>query len=159
MLPSKFQQWNLSRMTEIITRSADARALAQRLWKFFEFQLQCRLPQIDKDKPSSFSIKIELFLQTHRPGDLVPELVIRDSPRREEALVHELLHLNLIVLGYPKFRIHAKDDGQWNLAANILNKADHPVMLPTSTIRKINFLALPDHQQRFCKALTKIWNS
>jgi hypothetical protein len=57
--------------------------------------------------------------------------VIRDSPRREEALVHELLHLNLIVLGYPKFRIYRKD--KWNLAGGIINKADHPVMLPTFT--------------------------
>ena len=91
----------------------------------------CRLPNIDKDKPSSFHIKIETFLQTHRPGDLAPEVVIRDSPRREEALVHELLHLNLIVLGYPRFRIHTKE--KWNLAGSILNKADHPVMLPTFT--------------------------
>jgi hypothetical protein len=120
-------------MTNIITHSAAARALAQRLWEFFEFQLRCRLPNIDKDEPSSFRIKIEPFLQTHRPGDLAPEVVVRDSPRREEALVHELLHLNLIVLGYPKFRIHAKDTRQWNLAGGILNKADHPVILPTFT--------------------------
>jgi len=118
-------------MTKIITRSPDARALARRLWKFFEFQLQCRLPNIDKDEPSTSHIKIEPFLQTHRPGDLAPEVVIRDSPRREEALIHELLHLNLILLGYPKFYIHAKDDEQWDLAGGILNKADHPVMLPT----------------------------
>jgi hypothetical protein len=53
--PSKFQQWNLARMTDIITHSLEARALVQRLWEFFEFQLVCRLPNIDKDKPSSFS--------------------------------------------------------------------------------------------------------
>jgi hypothetical protein len=128
------QQWNLDRMTKIITRSSDARALARRLWEFFEFRLMCRLPEIDTKEPSSFSIKIEPFLQTHRPGDLAPEVVIRDSPRREEALVHELLHLNLIMLGYPKFRIHhPKDSPEWNLAGNILNKADHWVMLPTFT--------------------------
>jgi hypothetical protein len=120
-------------MTDIIRHSSEARALAQRLWEFFEFKLVCRLPNIDKDEPSCFRIKIEQFLQTHRPGDLAPEVVIRDSPRREEALVHELLHLNLIVLGYPRFRIHTKDRRQWNLAGGILNKADHPVMLPTFT--------------------------
>jgi hypothetical protein len=120
-------------MTDIITHSLEARALVQRLWEFFEFRLQCRLPNIDKDKPSTSRIDIEPFLKTHRPGDLAPEVVIRDSPRREEALVHELLHLNIILLGYPRFRIHAKNRQQWNLAAGIVNNADHPIMLPRFT--------------------------
>jgi hypothetical protein len=120
-------------MTDIITRSVNARALAQRIWEFFEFQLVCRLPDIDKNEPSSCHIEIESFLQTHTLGDLAPEVVIRESPRREEALVHELLHLNLILLGYPRFCIHAKDVRQWKLAGGIINNADHPVMLPTFT--------------------------
>lgn len=120
-------------MTKIITRSSAARALAKRLWEFFEYKLACRLPAIDTKEPSSFSIKIEPFLQTHRPGDLAPEVIVRDSPRREEALVHELLHLNLIVLGYPKFWIYPKNRRQWNLAGGIQNGAEHLVMLPTFT--------------------------
>jgi hypothetical protein len=124
--PSRSQQLHLDKMTKIITSSSDARALARRLWEFFEFQLQCRLPNIDKDEPSTWRIEIEPFLQTHRPGDLAPEVVIRDSPRREEALVHELLHLNLIVLGYPRFRIHHPEDSpKRNLSGGIINKADH----------------------------------
>ena len=118
-------------MTEIITHSSEARTLVQSLWKFFEFRLECQLPKIDKEDPSSWHIEIERFLQTRKAGDLAPRVVIRDSPRREEALVHELLHLNLIALGYPRFRIYAKNGRQWNLAGGIVNNADHPVMLPT----------------------------
>jgi len=129
--PSKFQQDQLARMKEIITDSSEARTLAQSLWEFFEFRLVCRLPNIEKKRPSSCHIEIERFLQTRKAGDLTPQVVIRDSPRRQEALVHELLHLNLIALGYPRFRINAKDDPQWNLAGGIVNKADHPVILPT----------------------------
>jgi hypothetical protein len=119
-------------MTGIITHSSEARTLAQRLWEFFEFRLVCRLPNIDKEEPSSCQIEIERFLQTRKAGDLAPQVVIRDSPRREEALVHELLHLNLIALGYPRFRITAKKGGRkWKLTGGIVNIADHPVMLPT----------------------------
>jgi hypothetical protein len=129
--PSEFQQFQLARMTGIITHSSEARTLVQNLWEFFEFRLECRLPNIDKEEPSYWRIEIERFLQTRKAGDLAPQVVIRDSPRREEALVHELLHLNLIALGYPRFRINAKDDRQWHLAGGIVNNADHSVMLPT----------------------------
>ncbi|SRR6266496_4628599 len=142
MFGTEFQRENLNRITDILAGSSKARMLALSLWHFFGFRLTCRLPKIDKEQPSSCHIKIEEFMQSHKASDLAPEVVVRDTGRREEALAHELLHLNLIPLGYPRFRIWEDDDEKWNLAAGIINNADHPVMLPI-------FLALGYEERQF----------
>jgi hypothetical protein len=117
-------------MTDILQSNSNAVELVRRLWTFFGFQLICRLPQIDKNEPSYWHIEIEQFLESHKTSDLAPTVVVRDSARREEALVHELLHLELIRLRYPRFRVWANDDQQWKLAGGIFNYADHLIMLP-----------------------------
>jgi hypothetical protein len=44
--------------------------------------------------------------------------------------VHELLHANLIPLGYPRFWIKPCEPEKWSLAEGIINLADHIVMQP-----------------------------
>jgi hypothetical protein len=125
-----FQQHNLSSMMEIIKSSSKARVLARSLWHFFERRLTCRRPDIDLDHPNGCHIEIDQFLNSRRPGDLRPEVVVRRNARQEVGLVHELLHLNLSPLGFPNFRLWAEDDEAWRLAGGLINNADHTVMLP-----------------------------
>jgi hypothetical protein len=59
-------------------------------------------------------------------------LSIRRNARQEPGLVHELLHANLIRLGYPKFRIwEDPQSDKWPLAEGITNNAEHVAMRPT----------------------------
>lgn len=55
---------------------------------------------------------------------------LRRNSRSEEALVHELLHSNMIPLGYPIFWLAEQECTKWNLGRDILNSAEHQVMLP-----------------------------
>jgi hypothetical protein len=126
-----FEQQNLSSMLEILGYSSKARTLTFSLWEFFDRKLICRRPNVDVDLPNSFHVEIERFLNSQSLGDLRPELVIRRNTRQEVGLVHELLHLNLIPLGFPCFRIWADDDETWDLAGGIINNAEHVPMLPT----------------------------
>jgi len=125
-----FQEQNLSRMMEILKSSSKARVLAGSLWHFFEHRLTCRCPNIDLHQANRCHIEIEQFLESRRPGDLCPEVVVRRNARQEVGLVHELLHLNLIPLGFPRFRLWAEDDEAWRLAGGLINNADHIIMLP-----------------------------
>jgi hypothetical protein len=118
-------------MLEMIERSSKARMLAFSLWQFFGRKLVCRRPSVDPDHPNNFHIEIDGFLTSRQAHDLQPEVVIRRNARQEVGLVHELLHLNLIPLGFPFFRVWADDDATWNLAGGIINNAQHVSMLPT----------------------------
>lgn len=131
MPESEFEQENLSSMLEIARRNTKAQTLACSLWVFFERKLTCRRPSIDINHPNSFHIEIETFLSSRKIADLRPEMVIRQNNRQEAGLVHELLHLNLIPLGFPCFRIWADDDEEWDLAGGIINNAEHVPMLRT----------------------------
>ncbi|HSV62339.1 MAG TPA: hypothetical protein VLH83_03245 [Chthoniobacterales bacterium] len=126
-----FEEQNLSSLLEIAGHSFKARLLACSLWEFFDRKLVCRRPSVDIDHPNSFHIEIEKFLRSKNVGDLQLHLVIRRNRRQETGLVHELLHLNLIPLGFPTFRIWADDDETWNLAGGIINNAEHVPMLRT----------------------------
>jgi hypothetical protein len=117
-------------MMEILKRSSKARVLARSLWHFFEHSLTCRRPNIDLNHPNECHIEIEPFLNSRRSRDLCPEVVVRRNARQEVGLVHELLHLNLIPLGFPNFRLWAEDDEEWQLAGGLINNADHTIMLP-----------------------------
>jgi hypothetical protein len=110
-----FQEQNLLSMMEIIESSSKARVLAHSLWHFFERRLTCRRPNIDLYDTNACHVEIEQFLRSRRLGDLRPEVVVRRNARQEVGLVHELLHLNLIPLGFPKFQIWAEDDAAWQL--------------------------------------------
>jgi hypothetical protein len=117
-------------MIEILGTNGKACLLAHSLWQFFDFRLSCCVQEDDGDA-SRYGIKIETFLDSKNSGDLQPYVSIRRTERQEEALVHELLHINLILLGYPRFRIWEEPgSSKWNLAAGITNDADHLVMFP-----------------------------
>lgn len=117
-------------MTEILGTNGKACLLAHSLWQFFDFRLSCRVQEDDGDA-SRYGIEIEEFLNSKNPGDLQPYVSIRRTERLEEALVHELLHINLILLGYSRFRIWEEPgSSKWNLAGGITNGADHLVMFP-----------------------------
>jgi hypothetical protein len=126
-----FEEQNLLAMLDIIQRSLKSRMLACSLWEFFGHNLRCRRPTIDLNASNSVHIEIESFLDSRRFSDLQPEVVVRRNARQEAGLVHELLHLNLIPLGFPRFRLWTDDDETWNIAGGFINIADHVPMLPT----------------------------
>lgn len=126
MSPSDEQLKNLSRMTEILSSNRQASLLAHSLWDFFNFHLYCT---IYDDDGESNRCRTEGIDRDKVVGDIRILILLRRNERLEEGLVHELLHANLIPLGYPKFWIQSKGD-KHRLAGGIINNADHVVMRP-----------------------------
>lgn len=127
--PTADQLANLSRMTSLLS-NRKGQILAHSLWKFFNFQLYCTIRDNDGE-PSTHRIELPDEVGGTAGEQLRIMISLCRSERQEEALVHELLHANLIPLGYPKFRIwEAPDSEKWPLAEGITNLADHLVMLP-----------------------------
>ena len=63
--------------------------------------------------------------------DLNPTIYVRNTYRIEKALIHELLHLKLIPMGFPIFEIDDPiEESKKNLAQGIINNAAHAVMWP-----------------------------
>ena len=61
--------------------------------------------------------------------DLNPTIYVRNTYRIEKALIHELLHLKLIPMGFPIFEIDDPiEESKKNLAQGIINNAAHAVM-------------------------------
>lgn len=118
---------NLTRMRRILERNTEACALAERLWRFYGGRLKCSEPKELKNSRISYGIPKE-FAPEYKATDLTPSVVLAQSNRLEEALVHELLHLELVRLGYPRFFLDGTGDGE--LAFGITNNADHAVMRP-----------------------------
>jgi hypothetical protein len=121
---------NLERMRKILARNPAAAALAERLWNFYGCRLMCGTP---KDEPRSrinYGIP-KMYAPEHRAQDLVPVVKLAKSDRMEEALVHELLHLELVRNGYPRF--FSDGTGNGDLWLGITNNADHAVMRPLFT--------------------------
>jgi hypothetical protein len=124
MSPSGEQLANLSLMKSLLSANRRAQMLATSLWEFFRFRLYCTI-HADDGQPSSHHIDLPT---ENEPLQI--RISLRQTHRQEEALVHELLHANLIPLGYPTFRIWARSDRKWRLAGGIINLADHVSMLP-----------------------------
>jgi hypothetical protein len=114
-------------MVEILSANWKASVLAHSLWEFYNHQLYCTV-RADDGEPNRHRI------DGIRGPDTIDTIrvciSIRDKHRREEGLVHELLHANLIPLGYPRFWIEEDGSEKWRLAKGITNLADHVVMLP-----------------------------
>lgn len=142
MSPSVNQLANLSRMASILNANYHACMLAHSLWEFFNFRLHCSIHAND-GQPSTHHIDLPDKGEPLRIG-----ISLRQSHRQEEALVHELLHANLIPLGYPTFRIWESSDWKWRLAGGIINMADHVIMLPV-------FLSFGYSRDRFLGAGTR----
>jgi len=118
---------NLERMLTIVAGNAKATALVKELWEDFAGQMKCEI--IDDDgKPSviRYNNRISNGLDVSEI-----HLILRRNNRLEEALIHELLHADLYRRGYPKFFLAAQDEYLWQEGADILNLAEHVVMLPT----------------------------
>ena len=98
--------------------------LAESLWESYNYQLYCTV-HADDGEPNRH--RIDGIRDPETIDTIRVYISIRDNDRREEGLVHELLHANLIPLGYPRFWLKEKS----GLAAGIINQADHVVMRPT----------------------------
>lgn len=126
--PTASREANLARMKTILARNPAALALSEALWRFFGCRLGCNPP-----KPADSSKIIYGLPEDYAPevkaDQCTPLIGLADSDRVEEALVHELLHLELVRLGYPRFWFKGGD----GIAKAIQNNADHVVMLPKFT--------------------------
>ena len=124
--PSNHQQENLARMTAILASNWKACILASSLWDFFNFKLYC-IVRDRNDEPNR--IRIGGITSPTQIDDVLVSISIQKTDRQEEGLVHELLHANLIPLGYPKFWIDEKEPEKRKLAKGIINNAEHVPML------------------------------
>src|SRR5216684_3416256 len=126
MPPSENQQQNLHEMTTILSDNRKARILAHSLWEFYNYQLYCTV-RADEGEPNSY--RIDGITGPKTIGKIRIFISIRNNERQVEGLVHELLHANLIPLGYPRFWVK-ENQSKWRLAKGIINLADHIVMQP-----------------------------
>ena len=125
--PSESQLDNLHRMESVVAANTAALELVSSLWHFFKHQLYCIIDEAD-GRSSKYRVELESFQKSRNLGDLKAFITLKKSDRIQEALVHELLHLKLIALGYPRFVF--KDAANYNLATGIINNCDHVAMLP-----------------------------
>jgi hypothetical protein len=114
-------------MFKILSGNWKSSLLAHSLWHFYNHELYCTV-RADDGEPNRHRI------DGIRGPDTIDTIrvciSIRDNDRWEEGLVHELLHANLIPLGYPRFWIEEHAAEKWRLAKGITNLADHVVMRP-----------------------------
>lgn len=115
-------------MTDALARNPAAVALAEGLWRFFNHRLLCSPP--GDDETSRIRYGITRYAPVVKARSIIPSIRLAKSDRQEEALVHELLHLELLRQGYPRFYFDKMDDKQAGLAGGIQNSADHEAMLP-----------------------------
>ncbi len=114
-------------MSEILSRNRRATTLARSLWEFYNHQLYCTLRD-DDGEPNRYRID---GISGSETFDTIRICIsIRNNDRKEEGLVHELLHANMIPLGYPRFWIDECEPDQRRLAKGVTNLADHIVMQP-----------------------------
>jgi hypothetical protein len=127
MSPSENQLRNLHEMTTILSDNRKARILAHSLWEFYNYQLYCTV-RADDGKPNRH--RIDGITGPKTIGKIRICISIRNNERQGEGLVHELLHANLIPLGYPRFWVEESVSKKRRLAEGIVNLADHIVMQP-----------------------------
>jgi hypothetical protein len=109
MLPSSHQLENLSRMDAILNGNWRAQLLARSLWEFYHCRIYCTIRDNDL-KPNR--IRILGVLGPKEIRDVGFCISVRGDCRQQEALVHELLHANLIPLGYPRFWIYHDSESE-----------------------------------------------
>jgi hypothetical protein len=114
-------------MTAILSKNWKARLLAHSLWEFYNYQLYYTV-RADDGKPNRH--RIDGISDPDTIDTIRVCVSIRDNDRKEEGLVHELLHANLIPLGYPRFWFEKCTPERWRLAKGITNLADHVAMFP-----------------------------
>jgi hypothetical protein len=125
-------------MVELLSSNREAANLALELWNHFEFRIYFSLRSND-GKPA----RVRRFgVEATGCQNFGVCISVPRTERQEEALVHELLHVNLFREGYPMIWIDECDDGIWELGGGIINNAEHVPMLPT-------FLKLGYAENRF----------
>jgi hypothetical protein len=129
MKPGGEQSCALEQMMAVLSPNPSACALAERVCRFFDQKVAFTLAS---DGTTKYSLPgASTFLKSRNPHDLQPTIHVRKSARTIEALVHELLHLDLILEGYPRFLILApRDTDDCDLGLGITNNADHVLMRP-----------------------------
>jgi hypothetical protein len=129
---------HLQRMLTIVSGNVKATAFVKGIWEDFSCRVKCEIIE-DDGKPSV----IRYNSRTRNGLDVSDiHLILRKNNRLEEALIHELLHADLYRRGYPKFFLSTQDVCVWQEGADILNLADHLVMLP-------GFVSLGYAEERF----------
>ncbi|MEO7723213.1 MAG: hypothetical protein ABIU29_00765 [Chthoniobacterales bacterium] len=128
----------LALMQKIVSDNVKAPELVNSLWKYFEGRIKCEI--IDDDRQPSV-IKFTQRVVDEKDISEV-HLILRHNDRLEEALIHELLHAELYRRGYPKWYLHAQEEDLWQEGADILNLAEHIIMLPS-------FLSIGYREERF----------
>jgi len=113
--------------------------LAQSLWEFYNYQLYCTI-RADDGAPNRH--RIDGLTGSATIGRIRVFISIRRNERQEEGLLHELLHANLIPLGYPRFWVNERSPDKSQLAGGIVNVADHIVIEPI-------YLSLGYSRERF----------
>ena len=126
-------------MTEILSANWKASMLAESLWEFYNYQLYCTIRPND-GAPNRH--RIDGVTGPATIGRIQVFISIRMNERQEEGLVHELLHANLIPLGYPRFWVNERSPEKSQLAGGIINRADHIVIEPI-------YLSLGYSRERF----------
>lgn len=104
--------------------------MAERLWRFYGCRLMCSTPKEAETSRINYGIPKE-YTSELKAQDLAPMIFLARSERMEEALLHELLHLELVRIGYPRFYFDRTE--RVGLCGGIANSADHVVMLPRFT--------------------------
>lgn len=135
--PTPSRENNLGRMKAILASNLNAMRLAETLWYFFGCRLGCNPPKPAGSSKIIYGFPEEYALE-FKAHECTPLIGLAESDRVEEALVHELLHLDLVRQGYPRFWIENPD----GVSKGITNNADHVVMRP-------RFIALGYSADRF----------
>lgn len=125
---SLHQERNLKRMINILANNPEAMALAERIWRFFGCRLLCSQPT--EVETSRIRYGITAYAPEVAANSIMPSIRLARSERLAEALSHELLHLELLQWGYPRFYFDSMTREQAGLARGIQNSADHVAMLP-----------------------------
>lgn len=114
-------------MLDVLSGNIEAANLAFDLWSYFSFRIYFSLRR-DDGKPG----RIRRFgVEATGCRDFGVCISVPQTERQEEALVHELLHVNLLREGYPMIWVDECDEGMWALAGGIINNAEHVPMMPT----------------------------
>ena len=129
---------NALHVMKSIVANAKAIELVNSLWKHFSGRIRCECVA-DDGQPSvlRWNVRMNNGIDT---SEL--KLILRRNDRLEEALIHELLHADLYRRGYPKWFLPTQDAHLLRQGEDILNLAEHVVMLPS-------FLSLGYREERF----------
>ena len=118
---------NLDAMQDLLGAQKEAQDLLTDVWKAFGPILFSSSPEIET---SRYAFRVQL-LSDGKIGNSIPSVGIKTGTGREvEALVHELLHINLIQLGFPRLCSNTVDGDAYGVAKVIINIADHRLILP-----------------------------